>query len=893
MTERALEHYESRRGFAGFMSAHKYEFLLFFVVLAINLALAAGMKYPILTDEYVTMAEGTFLWGADGFALPYSSLMANYYGYGYSVLYGFLYNLGHDMGAVFRDSLILNSFVAAIIPLICFKLCRTYLGIKDLTAFLIALAAGLYPASVTYVKHAMNETVLSLVAWLCLLLLFLIREREHVCVSGVLLSALLGAVSMYAYMTHGRGIVIVAVAFLCLVYTVAAHGEWKGMIYLIVFLGAAALVFMLDSIVKSYLVANFFLRGAGDMANTAERVLSVSMANAFSPENWQRILTGLFGQFFYTMCATMGLLSYGVFAFVKLFAARRKDGPANSSLRFLFFFAFAFMALSLLVGTAFFSGNYVTGEMNRAVYYVYGRYAESACLMVIFAVLAFLANKQHFTVPLYLLSALMFFATMAGGVMILPSKIAGAGGSLSYVMTPSIMPFMGAGTEDAVTGENFVILAVSISVIFFILTVFMARGRPRAAAITLCTVFAFSFACAAAFFTIPASRVRYDAVADCERFAKGTAMLATYYPRLYVLRFPAPLPTVHFAMDNYDVEYYSIDSKGHSALRDVEPDSLLLSSKNEWLDELYSDVWEVKNFAVGEDGPYLWVYGEELMGKLTDMGYECARDSARKRVGMGEDIGIMHGDEVVGEGEEVSVRLKAGGEYAIPIGRRLPGSYVVNIYGRGMDLCDVLVRCGGGAIERYADPAGVNRSSHGKYLIELDGYAHDVEIVIKDNSDESPVRIDTVDITRKESEAVPLSRAWPDLTSSYEMGTQGASPIYSGGNLSFNSSAVKGQTGLLLRPGGSMSLSGVPFEAGEYQAVVDGSTMDGAGIEAINGEVSDVINYGNMVAFTFKTDGSGEVVITLNDTGDGEIVFRGIRVNALKMPTGLTWRRMY
>lgn len=187
--------------------------ILFSLVFILNLIFAVKMRGPMFSDEIGHLTSIEYLVGND-----WSSYVKNvglgYYKYGTVLLYLPLYLLIQDRTLLYISILLFNSILLAFIPCIIFKIEQKYLNFKDdRKAILISLMIGVMPSSLILGKTVLSETLLSFLSWIILLLLLksLYSEKNW---KQKMLSITIGFLSIYAYCTHARGIVVAILVFM-------------------------------------------------------------------------------------------------------------------------------------------------------------------------------------------------------------------------------------------------------------------------------------------------------------------------------------------------------------------------------------------------------------------------------------------------------------------------------------------------------------------------------------------------------------------------------------------------------------------------------------------------------------------------------------------------------
>ncbi|WP_345429194.1 hypothetical protein [Actinoallomurus vinaceus] len=345
----------------------------------IRFVLAGGQSVPAaFPDESGYLLAARWLAGGPGGDLSGST----FYQGGYPLLLSPAFWLSHDPQTCYRIVLGINALVgAAIFPLAVAALRRMRLPRPH--AYVLAFAAALLPAATVFGPLALTDAVLPalILGWLLALHSFFRAwfqgtDGRRAAVAGSLASL----AAAYAYTTHARGAVILAVHLFVLA-AIAAYGlvtrrlEAKAaLVPGAVVIAAAAAGWTLNGAVRAAL----YPHGVRDLGG----LLSTRLTTVGGLE-WA--VFGAAGQIWYLVVATWGLAGIGLVA-----AARTLWRPwSDPAARIL-----SGVLLAATFGTALASSAALPDE-HRVGNYFYGRYL--ACLAVAHALcgLAVLMRRRR------------------------------------------------------------------------------------------------------------------------------------------------------------------------------------------------------------------------------------------------------------------------------------------------------------------------------------------------------------------------------------------------------------------------------------------------------------------------------------------------------------------
>jgi hypothetical protein len=321
----------------------------------VRLLLAWGRDVPLIyPDEagYLIAARG--LTGGPGADLSGHS----FYQGGYPLLIAVARLAGDDQGAVYRAVVGINAAVGALVfPLGYLVLLR--FGLRRRQAVAVAWAAALLPAATLYGGQAMTDAVLPAVVlgWLVALDAFLRRGGQAPAVYASLAAA-------YAYATHLRGTVVLAVHVVVLAFVLVigtARGPARRAVA--IGLGVGATVSGAAALLNAWLSRTLYPAGPRDHGGIlADRLTSL--------DGQVRAITGAAGQLWTLMAGTWGLGALGI-ATVLIVLLRRAT-PVHDRIM-----AGALLATTVGIGYA---SSAALQDEQRVSNFAYARYASCVAL---------------------------------------------------------------------------------------------------------------------------------------------------------------------------------------------------------------------------------------------------------------------------------------------------------------------------------------------------------------------------------------------------------------------------------------------------------------------------------------------------------------------------------
>ncbi|MEV5571249.1 hypothetical protein AB0L06_14460 [Spirillospora sp. NPDC052269] len=306
-------------------------------------------------DETSYLAIARWLAGGPGADLTGHT----FYQAGYPLLLSPLHWFTDTPGTVYTGVVVVNALAgAALFPLGYAALRRFGLGRR--AALPLSFAASLLPATTFFGMFALTDALLPalVLGWLLLLDRF-VRTRRPV--DGALASL----VAVYAYFTHSRGEVVLAVHLLALLAT-RRRAMWVGLV-------TAAGGYLAATAANDAMRNSFYPGGPRDMMGLLQERLTGASGQAWA-------LSGMFGQVWYLIVGTWGLAGIGLVATFTALARRETRLMAGVLLTTTFGIAYASEA--------------ALPDEHRVGNFAYGRYLSLLALVYVLIALVVLTKAS-------------------------------------------------------------------------------------------------------------------------------------------------------------------------------------------------------------------------------------------------------------------------------------------------------------------------------------------------------------------------------------------------------------------------------------------------------------------------------------------------------------------
>ncbi|MBR4816047.1 MAG: hypothetical protein IKZ73_02130 [Lachnospiraceae bacterium] len=282
-------------------------FFLFTACFGTGLITALKLNIPPVLDEVGILANSAYAAGYDWSETTYT-MGGFYYKYGISLLYAPFLKAIDDPYILYKVLLSINVFLYAFVPVIAYTIQKKHLQMKRLVAVLFAIIVGAIPCCFIFQLYAKADSMLIVLPWV---VLYLVMELSGTN-SGrkkTVLSILLAAVSMYSYMVHTRGVVII----IALILTIVLAGvlNKKCVINIPAFLVTAAILLVVDKWLSGLFYDGVY--GAYGTAHASAESFEFSeLKKIFTLPGLKTLGRLIIGWLFTGMTATSGLLGVGV-----------------------------------------------------------------------------------------------------------------------------------------------------------------------------------------------------------------------------------------------------------------------------------------------------------------------------------------------------------------------------------------------------------------------------------------------------------------------------------------------------------------------------------------------------------------------------------------------------
>ena len=378
----------------GLLSNHK-KIILYFSTLILSIVPAFFYTAPAFEDGLGTMATAAYLAGHD-----WSAFLGEdgyYYKYGQSLWYIVPFMFINNAVIRYRLMLVINSVLTAFIPVIAYRIAADYKLAERRDAFAISLLTGMLPATLLYNKYTWAEANLFIIPWLIVFLqtklymeggTFSYRKK-------MIYSAGIALLSVYAFMSHQRGLIILIAATVMVFWI--RHCK-KDSILLWMYLLVLVSGLVLDRVISVWQKANVYA-GAVLRHNTLADFLKPEIyQKMFSAKGVEALFLPFVGWLYNCACSTFGIALVGLcFMSARCWKWIRKKG-SRSALDVIAGEGILCFLGAFALGLLFFfqsSYGYFEGtDVQRCDHLFFGRYLESSIPILFYFGLIGLCNVQ-------------------------------------------------------------------------------------------------------------------------------------------------------------------------------------------------------------------------------------------------------------------------------------------------------------------------------------------------------------------------------------------------------------------------------------------------------------------------------------------------------------------
>lgn len=366
--------------------------LIYVAFAAVSIFYGIHLSISLVIDETGTVANTAFLAG-DDWSICVQTMGGFYYKYGVSALYVPLYLIFRNSPfLMYKAIMALHMAIISFIPVIAYYICRKHLKIdSQLKALLLAISGGGISSLWLYSLYSRSDMMLIFLPWLLGLILLELAEaaQNNKKAKRNLLTLALAFVSVYAYMCHSRGIVLLIATVLTII---AATFIYKNKIvnYLI-YIPATAVFLVIDKFVSAYVKSGVY-GTYGTRHASMESFDFEAFMKIFTPKGFIIELKLCIGWLFNLFTSSMGLVIIGAIACVViLFLGIKKKNMLLSENIFSLFALLCLLGTFAMGALFFFPHIYelmIGAELDRADRMIYGRYTVGAvgpiCLIALY-----------------------------------------------------------------------------------------------------------------------------------------------------------------------------------------------------------------------------------------------------------------------------------------------------------------------------------------------------------------------------------------------------------------------------------------------------------------------------------------------------------------------------
>lgn len=601
---------------------------LFITMLIISALPILWLKSPIFTDETGTIGSVAFLSGYDWSVLISGN--GNYYKCGQALLYYPVFLLFHSPEAIYKGILFLNAVLISCIPILAYMILNKFLNHKNSNElFLMSLIIGVMPAILLNSKYCWAESILSLLPWLIAYILLKLSYINITEVQKKNYSMGLAVFSVYAFMSHQRGIVIV-IATLMMVLFMRFYLR-KDMINYRYFLVTLFGMLMLDHFIGVYF-ENALFGIDGVKANTIGTSLDLEyLFKIFTYPGMSVLMKEIIGWLFAFFVSTYGLgtiaLVIIIFFVIEVTRKRFDFQRIGDKKSILLVFSILIFIGSFVLGILFFykAAYLYYNEMlvTRADRMIYTRYMDSThgliCLVGLLGLYRYkkaIINKVS--------CALFLCVLIVSSLYILPKL----DNKVLWTHTISYLQFvdmnhvsLGLGVSENLSCDIGYIMVDNLSVVLLItsiialvvLIIIIKTKRSKASLIIILCVYLLGYVGNLKKFTIPISQYYYSLVQDIEMYIDYIA-LDSDFKDLYVDE-DIIREAIQFHFPKFNV--YTARNEG-----ELPANMLVISTRNSNETPVYDTDFHYFTNVNAKESLQVYIKGEELNDYLNEKGVE-------------------------------------------------------------------------------------------------------------------------------------------------------------------------------------------------------------------------------------------------------------------------------
>lgn len=373
--------------------------ILYLIFASVSVYYGIHLSVPLVIDEVGTIANTAFLAG-DDWSLCVQSMGGFYYKYGVSVLYlPFYLFFKNTPYFMYKAIMAFHMLIISFIPVIAYVICRKYLKINSwIKAVFLASASTGISSLWLYSLYSRSDAMLIFFPWIIVLILL----ELSVCDTSAhkirwnILSFVLAFVTVYAFMSHSRGIILMIATLITLLFVTFAYK--KNIVNYMIYLPSTVIMLVIDTVISFY-----FKNGVYGEYGTSHASIESFHFDAFmkllTPKGITAYLQLCTGWLFNLSASSMGLVIIGGFASVIIIFTAIKKRSSSQQEMIISTFSLLCLIGTFMMGSLFFFPfiyDLMTGtELCRGDRMIYGRYTIGAVSPICFLALYSLTNKKN------------------------------------------------------------------------------------------------------------------------------------------------------------------------------------------------------------------------------------------------------------------------------------------------------------------------------------------------------------------------------------------------------------------------------------------------------------------------------------------------------------------
>ena len=518
---------------------------------------------------------------------------------------------------------------------------------------------------------------------------------------------------------------------------------------------------------------------------------------------------------------------------------------------------------TLVISSIFYYKTYITNQSRGIEYFLYGRYNEVASgTLIFFAIVAIWSFRSK--VPV-LLAAIVQLCVSAVGLFLIWKRFIQAS---NVIFNPANMYTFVAVIPELADGEiHFKWILAAVGILLAISGIIWSLAYKKRHIAFLAVILVFS--------TLDSIYIEYlhnrndqlyDTVNEISSFYNELNKTIPDKADIYLANVSTRTTNLQFYLQDNNVHFLNTISYGYQQLDQVQPNSFIISNKDEKFDIWLTDC----SFLANVDTYYIWVYGDDLKEKLQTAGYLTYN---RGNISLFSDAYLSQQESGI---PQLQVAGSDGLNYTsykqTSAQTVFPGSYYVRVSGESLGYMLLVARIDE---TQYILPQTSDSGTEGEklYTFTIPYGIGEVSFAAcnPDGSTYMP------EISEFRAEYVSRSTVKDAYKNVETANTLTVNNYQSGLAISYSDDCIQNQTYIMIRDGGYVQLLNRTFMPHTYTVTVRGTGMELGVLEILdaNGDpVSYEVNQYNIGADCFQAQ------ITFSEEHKGaEVRFRSLDPN--------------